>query len=86
MEHAMMLRQRSEEIFIEDYHTYFRCSVKSARVHIPIDGVLFIIFYMFHSNVIALCGCTLSAFVVAFMATGYFRITAGTDIAMIPYP
>ena len=62
MEHAMMLQQRSEEIF-EDYHAYFRCSVKSARVHIPIDGVLFIIFYMFHSNVIALCECALSAYI-----------------------
>ena len=53
MEHAMMLRQRSEETF-EDYHAY------SMQCKICI-GVLFITFDMFHSNVIALCECALSA-------------------------
>ena len=61
-EHAMMLRQRSEETF-ENNHEYFRCSANSARVNIHINGVLFITFDMDYSDVITLCECALSAYI-----------------------
>ena len=53
MEHAMMLRQRSEETF-ENNHAYLRCSANSARVNIHTIGILFITFDMYHSDVIAM--------------------------------